>query len=222
MSSPYTGPFATYYDMRAEHLIQSVDQELEFFTFVFDSIVNIQVKNILDVGCGTGRHYVPLMQADYNIVGMDQSQNMLDVLAKIEAILAGKICAGDVVVIRYEGPKGGPGMREMLSPSSALMGAGLGKEVALVTDGRFSGGTHGIMIGHVAPEAQAGGVLAAVAEGDEIEIDLESGELNLKLDDNEIANRLANWQAPEVRYERGVLAKYAKLVSSASRGAVTS
>lgn len=140
----------------------------------------------------------------------------------LAAILAGKICAGDVIVIRYEGPKGGPGMREMLSPSSALMGAGLGKDVALVTDGRFSGGTHGIMIGHVAPEAQTGGLLAVVREGDTIEIDLESGELNLMVDENEIAARLAQWQAPETRYKRGVLAKYAQLVSSASRGAVTS
>jgi dihydroxy-acid dehydratase len=140
----------------------------------------------------------------------------------LNAILAGKIHAGDVLVIRYEGPKGGPGMREMLSPSSALMGAGLGKDVALVTDGRFSGGTHGIMIGHVAPEAQAGGVIAVVQEGDEIEIDLERGELNLNLDEGEIARRLAQWQAPEARYPRGVLAKYARLVSSASRGAVTS
>jgi len=142
--------------------------------------------------------------------------------AAMEAILAGKIYAGDVLVIRYEGPKGGPGMREMLSPSSALMGAGLGKDVALVTDGRFSGGTHGIMIGHVSPEAQVGGPLAAVEEGDMIEIDLDNGELNLKLDEDEIASRLSNWQTPEVRYERGVLAKYATLVSSASRGAVTS
>ncbi len=140
----------------------------------------------------------------------------------LEAILAGNIKAGDVLVIRYEGPKGGPGMREMLSPSSALMGAGLGKDVALVTDGRFSGGTHGIMIGHVAPEAQAGGVLAAVVEGDTIEIDLDRGELNLMLPEGEIAKRLAQWQAPKARYKRGVLAKYATLVSSASRGAVTS
>ncbi len=140
----------------------------------------------------------------------------------LEAILAGKICAGDVLVIRYEGPKGGPGMREMLSPSAALMGAGLGKDVALVTDGRFSGGTHGIMIGHVSPEAQMGGVIAVVQEGDLIAIDLERGELNLKLDDVEIARRLALWRAPQPRYARGVLAKYATLVSSASRGAVTS
>jgi dihydroxy-acid dehydratase len=102
------------------------------------------------------------------------------------------------------------------------MGAGLGKNVALVTDGRFSGGTHGIMIGHVAPEAQVGGVLAVVQEGDTIEIDLERGELNLKLDQKEINRRLAQWQCPEPRYHRGVLAKYATLVSSASKGAVTS
>lgn len=140
----------------------------------------------------------------------------------LEAILAGNIKPGDVVVIRYEGPKGGPGMREMLSPSSALMGAGLGKEVALVTDGRFSGGTHGIMIGHVAPEAQVGGVIAVVVEGDQIEIDLDRGELNLILSEVEIVRRLTQWQAPVTRYKRGVLAKYATLVSSASRGAVTS
>ena len=140
----------------------------------------------------------------------------------LEAILAGKINAGDVVVIRYEGPKGGPGMREMLSPSAALMGAGLGKDVALVTDGRFSGGTHGIMIGHVAPEAQVGGLIALVQEGDVITIDLGLGELNLMLEDEEISKRSAQWQAPEIRYTRGVLAKYAKLVSSSSCGAVTS
>ena len=140
----------------------------------------------------------------------------------LEAILAGQINAGDVVVIRYEGPKGGPGMREMLSPSAALMGAGLGKDVALVTDGRFSGGTHGIMIGHVAPEAQVGGMLAFVQEGDLIHIDLDLGELNLMVDDDEINRRSAQWVAPEARYTRGVLAKYARLVSSSSCGAVTS
>ena len=140
----------------------------------------------------------------------------------LSAILAGKVKAGDVLVIRYEGPKGGPGMREMLSPSSALMGAGLGKSVALVTDGRFSGGTHGIMIGHVAPEAQVGGAIAVVREGDRIEIDLIRAELNLKVSQGELDKRLAQWQRPEPRYRRGVLAKYAMLVSSASRGAVTS
>jgi len=140
----------------------------------------------------------------------------------LEAILGGTVQAGDVLVIRYEGPKGGPGMREMLSPSSALMGAGLGKDVALVTDGRFSGGTHGIMLGHVAPEAQVGGMIALVEEGDEVEIDLDSGTLSLKVDEQEIAARRSRWQAPGLRYPRGVLAKYAKLVSSASKGAVTS
>jgi dihydroxy-acid dehydratase len=140
----------------------------------------------------------------------------------LEAILGGKIGTGDVIVIRYEGPKGGPGMREMLSPSAALMGAGLGKNVALVTDGRFSGGTHGIMIGHVSPEAQVGGMLALVEEGDEIAIDLDVGEITLKVDPEEIAARRSRWQAPELRYPRGVLAKYARLVSSASKGAVTS
>ncbi len=140
----------------------------------------------------------------------------------LEAILAGEISAGDVVVIRYEGPKGGPGMREMLSPSSALMGAGLGKDVALVTDGRFSGGTHGIMIGHVAPEAQVGGLLAIVQEDDQVAIDLQRGELNLMVDDAEIARRVARWHPPQPRYARGVLAKYARLVASASTGAVTS
>ncbi len=140
----------------------------------------------------------------------------------LKAILAGEIKAGDVLVIRYEGPKGGPGMREMLSPSSALMGAGLGKDVALVTDGRFSGGTHGIMIGHVAPEAQVGGPLAIVEEGDLIEISVSRGELNLQLREDEIQHRLAAWQPPKARYRRGVLAKYAQLVSSAAKGAVTS
>ena len=140
----------------------------------------------------------------------------------LTAILGGKVAPGDVIVIRYEGPKGGPGMREMLAPSAALMGAGLGDSVALITDGRFSGGTHGIMIGHVAPEAQVGGLLALVAEGDRIEINLESEELNLLVAATELERRRQNWQAPAVKYSRGVLAKYARLVSSASQGAVTS
>jgi len=140
----------------------------------------------------------------------------------LQAILAGRINSGDVMVIRYEGPQGGPGMREMLSPSAALMGAGLGKEVALITDGRFSGGTHGIMIGHIAPEAQVGGPLAIVEEGDRIEILVSERQLNLCLDAAEIQRRLAAWQPPAERYPRGVLAKYARLVASASRGAVTS
>ncbi|WP_394708363.1 dihydroxy-acid dehydratase [uncultured Desulfuromusa sp.] len=138
------------------------------------------------------------------------------------AILSGKINSGDIIVIRYEGPKGGPGMREMLSPSAALMGAGLGDSVALITDGRFSGGTHGIMIGHVAPEAQIGGSLALVQDGDRIEINLEREELNLVISEAEFVSRNKNRQEPPQRYQSGVLAKYARLVSSASTGAVTS
>jgi dihydroxy-acid dehydratase len=140
----------------------------------------------------------------------------------LQAIMDGKIKAGDIIVIRFEGPQGGPGMREMLSPSAALMGAGLGKDVALITDGRFSGGTHGIMIGHVAPEAQVGGPLALVQEGDIIEIDLQREQLNLRVEAAELQQRRDAWQAPAPRYPRGVLAKYARLVSSASSGAVTS
>ena len=139
----------------------------------------------------------------------------------LDAILSGKIRKGDVIVIRYEGPKGGPGMREMLSPSAALMGAGLGKDVALVTDGRFSGGTHGIMVGHVAPEAQAGGPIAVVREGDRITINPGDRSISLEAGGTEIGERLSRWKAPELRYNRGVLGKYAKLVGSASKGAVT-
>ena len=140
----------------------------------------------------------------------------------LDAILSGTIRKGDVIVIRHEGPKGGPGMREMLSPSAALMGAGLGKDVALVTDGRFSGGTHGIMVGHVAPEAQAGGAIAVVREGDRITINPGERSISLEVSDAEIASRLSQWRAPEPKYPRGVLGKYARLVGSASRGAVTS
>ena len=140
----------------------------------------------------------------------------------LNAILDGKIKKGDVVVIRYEGPKGGPGMREMLSPSAALIGAGLGKDVALVTDGRFSGGTYGIMVGHISPEAQAGGPLAMVKEWDIINIHLKTRTIDVDLAKGEMEKRRKNWKAPELKYKRGVLAKYAKLVSSASKGAVTS
>ncbi|MBN1958593.1 MAG: dihydroxy-acid dehydratase [Desulfuromonadales bacterium] len=140
----------------------------------------------------------------------------------LSAILGGKIQVGDIILIRYEGPKGGPGMREMLSPSAALMGAGLGDNVALITDGRFSGGTHGIMIGHIAPEAQSGGLLALVEEGDRIDIDLQKGELNLIVDQRTLAVRRQQWQPRQQVYQSGVLAKYAKLVSSAAKGAVTS
>jgi dihydroxy-acid dehydratase len=139
----------------------------------------------------------------------------------LEAILGGKIKAGDVVVIRYEGPKGGPGMREMLSPTSAIIGAGLGDSVGLVTDGRFSGGTYGMVVGHVAPEAAVGGTLALVAEGDKVTIDAERRLLQLDVPDAEIARRRAAWTPPSPRYRTGVLAKYARLVSSSSLGAVT-
>ncbi len=140
----------------------------------------------------------------------------------LDAILSGKIRKGDVLVIRYEGPKGGPGMREMLSPSAALMGAGLGKDVALITDGRFSGGTHGIMVGHIAPEAQAGGPIAVIREGDPITINPKDRSISLDAGPEEIADRLSRWKAPEQKYRRGVMGKYARLVGSASRGAVTS
>ncbi len=140
----------------------------------------------------------------------------------LDAILGGKIRKGDVIVIRYEGPKGGPGMREMLSPSAALMGAGLGKDVALVTDGRFSGGTHGIMVGHVSPEAQAGGAIAVVREGDRIVISPGEKSISLDVSEAEISERLSKWETPAPKYTRGVLGKYVRLVGSASRGAVTS
>jgi dihydroxy-acid dehydratase len=139
----------------------------------------------------------------------------------LQAILNGEIVKGDVIVVRYEGPKGGPGMREMLSPTSAIMGKGLGKEVALITDGRFSGGTHGFVVGHITPEAYVGGALAIVQNGDQITIDAETNQLTLHVNEHEIARRLEQWQQPAPRYTRGVLAKYAKLVSSASLGAVT-
>ncbi|MDN7132823.1 dihydroxy-acid dehydratase [Halomonas sp. MC140] len=133
----------------------------------------------------------------------------------------GTVVAGDVVVIRYEGPKGGPGMREMLTPTSAIMGRGLGNDVALITDGRFSGGSHGFVVGHVSPEAFDGGPLALVENGDTITIDAEADTIVVDLSDEELARRRAAWQQPEPRYTRGVLAKYARLVSSASTGAVT-
>ena len=139
----------------------------------------------------------------------------------LDAILAGRIKAGDIIVIRFEGPKGGPGMREMLSPTSALVGAGLGDSVGLITDGRFSGGTYGHVVGHVAPEAQVGGLIAMVKEGDSITIDARHRALQLNVPDDEIARRRAAWKAPKPRYTRGVLAKYAAQVSSASLGAVT-
>ena len=141
--------------------------------------------------------------------------------ACLEAIMARKIKAGDVIVIRYEGPKGGPGMQEMLAPTSALIGQGLGETVGLITDGRFSGGTWGMVVGHVAPEAYVGGVIALVQEGDSVTIDSRRLLVQLNVDDAELARRRARWKAPVPRYTRGVLAKYTRLVSTASRGAIT-
>jgi dihydroxy-acid dehydratase len=137
------------------------------------------------------------------------------------AVQSGDIKAGDVVVIRHEGPKGGPGMREMLGVTAALVGAGLGDSVALLTDGRFSGATHGLMAGHVAPEAAHGGPIAAVCEGDLIVFDIAKRQLNVEISDDEMKARLKNWQAPAPRYKSGVMAKYANAVSSAAKGAVT-
>ena len=137
------------------------------------------------------------------------------------AIMAKNIHAGDVVVIRYEGPKGGPGMREMLAPTSALVGQGLGESVGLITDGRFSGGTWGMVVGHVAPEAYVGGTIALIHEGDSVTIDAHKQLIQLNVSDEEIAKRRAAWKQPKPRYTRGLLAKYARLASSASKGAVT-
>jgi dihydroxy-acid dehydratase len=139
----------------------------------------------------------------------------------LKGILSGKVRAGDVVVVRYEGPKGGPGMREMLSPTAAIMGKGLGKEVALITDGRFSGGSHGFVVGHVSPEAAIGGPLALVKTGDDITIDAERREITLHVTGAELKRRRKAWTAPKPYARRGALAKYARQVSSASLGAVT-
>ncbi len=139
----------------------------------------------------------------------------------LSAIEKGKVIAGDVVVIRYEGPKGGPGMREMLAVTAAIMGAGLGKSVALITDGRFSGGTHGFVVGHITPEAQSGGLLSILENGDTISIDAEKNSIDVDLTDDEINSRIRNWQAPPLKTKQGILIKYANTVSSASEGCVT-
>jgi dihydroxy-acid dehydratase len=139
----------------------------------------------------------------------------------LDAILAGSIEPGTVVVIRYEGPKGGPGMREMLAVTGAMKGAGRGGDCALITDGRFSGGTHGFCVGHVAPEAVDGGPIAFVADGDRIDIDVTTKRIDLAVDESVLAERRAQWKVPEPRYRTGVLAKYARLVTGAERGAVT-
>ncbi|WP_417557699.1 dihydroxy-acid dehydratase [Mesoflavibacter zeaxanthinifaciens] len=138
-----------------------------------------------------------------------------------DGIRDGKVEKGDVVVIRYEGPKGGPGMPEMLKPTAAIMGAGLGKDVALITDGRFSGGTHGFVVGHITPEAQDGGNIALVKDGDFITIDAETNTIQLEVSEEELSQRKQSWKAPELKFNRGVLYKYAKTVSSASKGCVT-
>ncbi len=140
----------------------------------------------------------------------------------MEAVLTGRIRPGEVIVIRWEGPKGGPGMREMLAVTAAVKGAGLGADVALITDGRFSGATHGFCIGHVAPEAADGGAIAFVEDGDTVRIDIPSRTIEVALGDDELARRRDRWSPPEPRYTRGVLAKYARTVSSASEGATTS
>jgi dihydroxy-acid dehydratase len=137
------------------------------------------------------------------------------------AVQEGHIRPGDVMVIRYEGPKGGPGMREMLGVTAAMAGAGLDDSVTLLTDGRFSGATHGLMAGHVAPEAAVGGPIAAVQDGDIVTFDVEARRLDVNLTEKEMQTRLANWQPPKPHYDVGVMAKYARLVSSAAEGAVT-
>ncbi len=139
----------------------------------------------------------------------------------VEVIMAGGIKEGDVIVIRYEGPKGGPGMREMLTPTSAVQGMGLGSSVALITDGRFSGATRGASIGHVSPEAAEGGLIGLVEEGDIINVDIENGKLELLVDEKILAERKAKWVCPEPKITKGYLAKYAGRVTSASTGAVT-
>ena len=138
-----------------------------------------------------------------------------------DGIRDGKVEKGDVVVIRYEGPKGGPGMPEMLKPTAAIMGAGLGKDVALITDGRFSGGTHGFVVGHITPEAQDGGTIALIQDGDSITIDAETNTISVDLSEDVLQERRKKWKAPDLKFERGVLYKYAKTVSSASKGCVT-
>lgn len=139
----------------------------------------------------------------------------------LHALERGEIRKGEVIVIRYEGPKGGPGMPEMLTPTSAIVGAGLGKDVALITDGRFSGGSHGFIVAHVTPEAQEGGPIALIQTGDEITIDAQRNLINVNLTDDELADRRAHWRMPPYKADRGTLAKYIRLVRSASLGCVT-
>ena len=177
--------------------------------------IRILYGNLAEEGCVLKQSGKPLQTIRGRARVFEREEDAMS------AVLGGSIKPGNVVVIRYEGPKGGPGMREMLSPSAALMGAGLGDSVTLITDGRFSGGTHGIMIGHIAPEAMLGGNIALVEENDLIAIDLEREELNVIISDIELAERRRNWQPPPAAHSSGVLAKYARLVSSAAKGAVT-
>lgn len=177
--------------------------------------IRILYGNLAEEGCVLKQSGKPLQTIRGRARVFEREEDAMS------AVLEGRIKPGNVVVIRYEGPKGGPGMREMLSPSAALMGAGLGDSVALITDGRFSGGTHGIMIGHIAPEAMLGGNIALVEENDLITIDLEKEELNVTISDIELAERRRNWQPPPITHSSGVLIKYARLVSSAAEGAVT-
>jgi dihydroxy-acid dehydratase len=171
--------------------------------------------NLVPEGCvvKTSGHEKPYHRGPARV--FDREESAMDAAMKSE------IKKGDVVIVRYEGPRGGPGMREMLGLTSALVGQGLGEDVALLTDGRFSGATRGLMAGHAAPEAARGGPIAIVAEGDQIVFDLATKSLSIELSDAEIKSRLAKWKAPEPKYKTGVFAKYAKLVSSASLGAIT-
>ena len=139
----------------------------------------------------------------------------------LKALEARRIAKGDVIIIRYEGPKGGPGMPEMLTPTSAIMGAGLGRDVAMITDGRFSGGSHGFIVGHVAPEAQVGGPVALVEDGDRVTINAETNEISVAVSDQELARRKANWSMPPYKASRGTLYKFIKNVNTASEGCVT-
>ena len=151
---------------------------------------------------------------------IENNMKLLQLEANI-ALEEGKIVAGNVVIIRYEGPQGGPGMPEMLTPTSAIMGAGLGDKVAMMTDGRFSGGSHGFIVGHVTPEAQVGGPIALIENGDTITIDAETNVINVDIPEEELATRAANWEAPAYKVNRGTLYKYIKCVKSASEGCVT-
>ena len=172
--------------------------------------------NIAPDGCVVKRSAVaPEMQVHSGPARVFNSEE-----TAIQAIYDGKIVPGDVVVIRYEGPKGGPGMREMLNPTSAICGMGLGESVALITDGRFSGATRGASIGHISPEAAAGGLIALVEEGDRIAIDIPKCTIELKVDEETLAKRKAAWVCPEPKVKTGYLARYAKLVSSADKGAI--